>query len=112
MIPDNFDLGALMAQAQQMQAQFAAAQDQLAEAEVTGTSGGDLVTVVMRGTGDISSLVIKPEACDPEDTETLADLIIAAVRDANQKVINLQGALMPSMPGMGGPNFPGGTEYA
>ncbi|HEY3411336.1 MAG TPA: YbaB/EbfC family nucleoid-associated protein, partial [Propionicimonas sp.] len=45
--------------------------------------------------------VIKPEACDPEDTETLADLIVAAVRDANNQAMALAQATMPPMPELG-----------
>ena len=41
---------------------------------------------------------IKPEACDPDDTETLADLIVAAVRDANHQAMALAQAAMPPMP--------------
>ena len=53
--------------------------------EVEGTAGGDLVTVTITGAGELVGLVIKPEAVDPEDTETLADLILAAVRDATAR---------------------------
>ena len=42
--------------------------------------------------------MIKPEACDPTDTETLADLIVAAVRDANHQAMALAQATMPAMP--------------
>ena len=61
------------------------AQQELAETEVEGTAGGDLVTATTTGTGELVGLIIKPEAVDPDDTETLADLIVAAVRDANQQ---------------------------
>ena len=51
--------------------------------------------------GELVGLLIKPEACDPEDTETLADLIVAAVRDANIQAMALAQATMPQMPNPG-----------
>ena len=97
---ENFNINDILAQAQAMQAQMAAAQDKLNEAVVTGTSGGGLVTATVKGTGELVGLVIKPEVCDPDDTETLADLIVAAVRDANNKVGDLQEAFLPQLPSM------------
>ncbi|OYN97691.1 YbaB/EbfC family nucleoid-associated protein [Enemella evansiae] len=88
MIPPDggMDMNALLAQAQQMQAQMQQAQEEMASAEFEGTAGGDLVKATLSGTGEIKALVIKPEAVDPDDTEALADLVIAAIRDANHKV--------------------------
>lgn len=76
------DLGALLQQAQQMQEQLMATQAQLAEEQVEGSAGSGLVKATVTGTGDLVSLDISPEACDPSDTETLSDLVVAAVRDA------------------------------
>ncbi|MBI4901618.1 MAG: YbaB/EbfC family nucleoid-associated protein [Actinobacteria bacterium] len=98
---ENFNLNDLMAQAAAMQSQLQSAQDKLAATELTGTAGGGLVTATIKGTGELVGLSIKPEACDPEDTETLADLIIAAVRDANGKAADVQQAFMPQMPDLG-----------
>jgi len=98
---ENFNLNDLMAQASAMQQQLQSAQDKLAETELTGTAGGGLVTATIKGTGELVKLVIKPEVCDPEDTETLADLVIAAVRDANAKAAEVQQAFMPQMPDLG-----------
>ena len=53
--------------------------------QIEGSAGGDLVTATVTGASELLGLVIKPEAVDPEDTETLADLIVAAVRDATNK---------------------------
>lgn len=97
---ENFNINDILAQAQAMQSQMAAAQDKLMAAEVTGSSGGGLVTATVQGTGELIGLVIKPEACDPADTETLADLVVAAVRDANGKVAGLQEAFLPELPSM------------
>ena len=84
MIPEG-DMSGLLAQAQAMQEQLVNAQQELAEMHVEGSAGGDLVTATVTGTGELVGLVIKPEAADPDDTETLADLIVAAVRDATNK---------------------------
>ena len=84
MIPEG-DMSGLLAQAQAMQEQFLNAQQELAEMQIEGSAGGDLVTATVTGTGELVGLMIKPEAVDPDDTETLADLILAAVRDATNK---------------------------
>jgi DNA-binding YbaB/EbfC family protein len=84
MIPEG-DMSGLLAQAQAMQEQFLNAQQELAEMQVDGSAGGDLVIATVTGAGELVGLEIKPEAVDPSDTETLADLILAAVRDATNK---------------------------
>ena len=105
MIPEG-DMSGLLAQAQAMQEQLLNAQRELAEATVEGTSCGDLVTATVSGAGELLGLVIKPEAVDPEDTETLADLVLAAVRDATGKSQALAAAkLGPLAGGMGGLGF-------
>ena len=64
------------------------------------------VTATVSGAGELLGLVIKPEAVDPEDTETLADLVLAAVRDATGKSQALAAAkLGPLTGGMGGLGF-------
>jgi DNA-binding YbaB/EbfC family protein len=84
MIPEG-DMSGLLAQAQAMQEQFLNAQQELAEMQIEGSAGGDLVTATVTGSGELVGLVINPEAVDASDTETLADLIVAAVRDATNK---------------------------
>jgi nucleoid-associated protein EbfC len=84
MIPEG-DMSGLLAQAQAMQEQLINAQQELAEMQIEGSAGGDLVTATVTGAGELVGLVIKPEAVDPSDTETLADLVVAAVRDATNK---------------------------
>ncbi len=102
MIPEG-DMSGLLAQAQAMQQQLFTAQQELADARVDGTSGGDLVTATVTGAGELVGLVIKPEAVDPDDTETLADLVLAAVRDANTQAQALAASkLGPLAGGMGG----------
>ena len=99
MFPEGMDMNALLEQAQAMQAQIAQAQQQMATTEFTGSSGGDLVEATVTGAGELKALVIKPEACDPEDTETLADLVLAAVRDATAQAQEQMAAVMPQLPG-------------
>lgn len=96
----GFDMNALLAQAQAMQEQMANAQSELAGKTVTGRAGGDLVRVTMTGAGEVTEVAIAPEAADPDDTETLGDLIVAAMRDANAQVQALAAAAMPQIPGM------------
>ena len=103
MIPEGGDMSGFLAQAQAMQQQLLNAQQELAETEVKGSAGGDLVTATITGAGELIGLQIKPEAVDPEDTETLADLVVAAVRDANTKSQALAAAkLGPLAGGLGG----------
>lgn len=72
----------MLRQAQKMQQQIAKAQAELAEAELTGTAGGGLVTATVAGTGELKAIKIDPKAVDPEDVETLEDLVVAAVHNA------------------------------
>jgi hypothetical protein len=83
-------MGSLIQQAQQMQQQMESAQQELGEVTVTGTAGGGLVEASVTGLGELTGLKISPEAADPQDTETLADLVIAAIRDANAQAEALQ----------------------
>jgi len=97
------DMAGLLAQATQMQQQLMSAQAELAEAEVDGSASGGLVTATVSGTGELLRLAIQPAACDPDDTETLADLVVAAVRDANANAQHLAAAkLGPLAGGFGG----------
>ena len=97
----------LLKQAQEMQQQLVAAQDELARTEVTGSAGGGLVTVTMTGGGDVTALTIAPTAVDPDDLETLQDLVVAAVRDAKRAADELAaGTMGPLAGGLGG--GPGG----
>ena len=97
----------LMKQAQKMQQQLAAAQEELAQTEVTGTAGGGLVVATVTGGGELLSLQIDPSAVDPDDVETLADLVVAAVRDANRAASELQAEKMGPLTGGLGSGFPG-----
>ncbi|MDR1333655.1 MAG: YbaB/EbfC family nucleoid-associated protein [Holosporaceae bacterium] len=80
------NLNQLMKQAQQMQAKFMEAQSKMNDIEITGTSGGGMVSVVISGKMDIKKLVIDPKLVSPEETDILADLIVAAFNDAKTKL--------------------------
>lgn len=97
------DMAQLLQQAQQMQHQLMAAQEQLARQTVEGSAGGGLVVATVTGGGELLGLRIAPEAVDPEDTETLADLVLAAVKDANRSAEELAATTMgPFTQGLGG----------
>ncbi len=94
----GFDMQSLLAQAQQMQQQLVSAKDELGSKTVVGTAGGGMVEVTMSGIGDVVAVDISPEAADPEDVETLGDLVVAAIRDAAAKAQELAANTMPPMP--------------
>src|ERR1700759_4913123 len=122
------DMQQLFAAAQQMQEQLMSAQQALADAEVTGTSGGGLVKATVNGQGELMDLTIGAGAVDTDDPEetarTIADLVLAAVRDAYRSAEDLQqqqmgpfaaamqGGGMPGMPPGGGLNLPGGLDLS
>ena len=98
----------LMKQAQKMQQQMAAVQAELAEAEVTGTAGGGLVTVTVNGGGDVQFIKIDPTVVDPDDIETLEDLLLAAFHNATEAARELTEQKMgPVTGGLGGLGLPG-----
>ena len=76
------NMGKLLKQAQKMQAEMAKAQEEVASLEVESSAGGDMVIVRVNGAMELLSLKINPEAVDPEDVETLEDLILVAVNSA------------------------------
>lgn len=79
------DMNSLLEQAAAMQQQLMAAQEDLANRRVEGSAGGGLVIATVTGTGELVGLTIKSEACDPNDPDTLADLVLAAVRGASAR---------------------------
>jgi len=98
----------LMKQAQKMQQQLVEAQSKLAETTVDGTAGGGLVTAVVTGSGDVVSVKIDPKAVDPDDVESLEDLVVAAIRDAAHNAQELSAEKMgPLAGGLGGLGLPG-----
>jgi DNA-binding protein YbaB len=106
----GFDLGAMLEQAQQMQAQLMSAQAELAARTVDGSSGGVQVTV--SGTGELVGVRVPAGTFDGNDEESLADLgdlVVAAFRDAKAKADALASdALGPLAGGLGGDGGLGG----
>ncbi|MBQ9964163.1 MAG: YbaB/EbfC family nucleoid-associated protein [Clostridia bacterium] len=79
------NMQSMLKQAQKMQEDMAAAQADLEQREYTATVGGGMVTATVDGTHLLKTIDLKPEAVDPDDTEMLADLIVAAVNEAVRK---------------------------
>jgi DNA-binding YbaB/EbfC family protein len=93
----------ILQQAQKMQQDLMSAQAELAESEVTGQAGGDLVTVTLSGSGEVRSVKINPKVVDPDDVETLEDLIVGAMADAHQALQDLtQQKMGPLASALGG----------
>ena len=111
--PGGLDMNALLKQAQQMQADMAKAQEQLATEEVEASAGGGMVKVKMTGDLKLKSIEIDPEAVDPEDAEMLADMVMAAVneaiRAAQEQATSKMGGITGGLGGlgMGGPGAGG-----
>lgn len=103
------NMGQLMKQAQQFQTKMAKIQEELGEKTVESSAGGGMVTVVANGRQEIISIGIDREVVDPDDTEMLQDLILAATNDAlssakemmNEEMGKLtNGMNIPGLPGM------------
>ena len=99
------NMGDLQKMAREMQANMAKAQEELAAATVEGTAGGGAVVVVLTGTQDVKSVKIQKDAVDPEDVETLQDLVLAAFNDALKKSRELAAQRLGSV--TGGLKIPG-----
>jgi DNA-binding YbaB/EbfC family protein len=80
------NLGNMMKQAQQMQQRMQEMQAQLDLVEMEGASGGGLVKITVNGKGDLKRISLDKSLMDPEETEVLEDLILAAFTDAKAKV--------------------------
>jgi DNA-binding YbaB/EbfC family protein len=99
------DMMKMMAQAKEMQTKMQDMQAKLAEQEVTGQSGGGMVTVTTTCKGEMKSIKIAPEAMDSSDLEMLEDLIKAACNDAKTKADEKMAEETKAM--MGGMGLPG-----
>ena len=93
------DLASLMKQAQAMQEKLQTAQARLAESEVDGVSGGDMVRLTLTGAGALARIVIDESLLAPSEGEILADLIIAAHADARRKLEAKQTEIMREVAG-------------
>ena len=80
------NIAQLMQQAQRMQDNLKKAQEELANLEVQGQSGGGMVKATLNGKSELRRLKIDPSLVDPNDVEVLEDLVVAAVNDAKAKV--------------------------
>lgn len=95
----------LMRQANQLQLKMKKAQEELAQREFTGSSGGDAVTVTVKGENQIVGLKINEDVMKSGDVEMLQDLILTAANDALKKAKDTSAAEMEKL--TGGMNFPG-----
>ena len=103
MQPGQPDLQMIMQQAQKMQEQLIAAQAELASSEVTGQAGNGLVRVTMTAAGEVLTVRIDPQVVDPDDVDTLQDLVVGAMQDAARAAQQLQAEKMgPLAGGLGG----------
>jgi DNA-binding YbaB/EbfC family protein len=102
------DVNKMMQQVQQMQAEMMKAQDELANERVEASVGGGMVTVTASGSGEILAVKISPEAIDPDDPETLEDLVLAGVNEALRNAQELaQSKLGGAVGGLKGLGLPG-----
>ncbi len=99
------DMNRMMKQARKMQAEMAKAQEELMSAEYTATAGGGMVEATVGGDMRVKSLVIDPQAADPDDIEMLSDMIIAAIVEAQTQAETASSRRMESI--TGGVNIPG-----
>ncbi|MEJ3652127.1 YbaB/EbfC family nucleoid-associated protein [Actinomycetes bacterium KLBMP 9759] len=103
MQPGQPDMQMILQQAQKMQEQLMAAQAELATAEVVGQAGNGLVKVTMTAAQEVRAVQIDPKVIDPEDVETLQDLVVGALQDAARAAQELQAEKMgPLAGGLGG----------
>ncbi len=93
------NLTGLMKQASQMQQKMQEMQARLDAAILEGVAGAGLVRLTVNGQGELKSIKIDPKLADPNDTEMLEDLIIAAHADAKSKLDNLKETEMKSATG-------------
>lgn len=102
------DFGAILKQAQQMQAEVMKAQEDLKNETVEATVGGGMVTVKMSGDLQLLELKIDPQAVDPDDVDMLQDLVLAAVNEAIRSAQELAASKMNAAAGgLGGLGLPG-----
>jgi DNA-binding YbaB/EbfC family protein len=102
------DVNKMMQQVQQMQADMLKAQEELANERVEASVGGGMVTVTASGSGELIGIKIAPEAIDPDDAETLEDLVLAGVNEALRNAQDLaQSKLGDVSGGLKGLGLPG-----
>lgn len=98
----------IMQKAQEMQEELKKKKEELAEKQVEATSGGGMVTVVVNGNEEVIDINIEKEVIDPEDSEMLEDLVLAAVNNAKEKAREIKEEELGDITGgMDLPNIPG-----
>ncbi|MGE0223599.1 MAG: YbaB/EbfC family nucleoid-associated protein [Acetobacteraceae bacterium] len=102
------NLAGLMKQAQQMQSKMQELQSKLETMEISGEAGAGLVRVTMNGKGELRGIRIDPKIVDPADTDMLQDLIVAAHRDAKDKIESATAEEMQKV--TGGMQLPAGMK--
>jgi DNA-binding YbaB/EbfC family protein len=105
----GMDMNKMLQQVQQMQADMVKAQEELANERVEASVGGGMVTVTASGSGEIVGVKISPEAIDPDDPETLQDLVLAGVNEALRNAQDLAqsklGGVAGDLKGLGLPGL-------
>jgi nucleoid-associated protein EbfC len=102
------DFGAILKQAQQMQADMLKAQENLKNESVEATVGGGMVSVKMSGDLQLQEIKVAPEAVDPDDVDMLQDMVLAAVNEAIRSAQELAASKMNQVTGgLGGLGLPG-----
>ena len=101
--PQN--MNGMMKQVQKMQEEMTALQTELEEREYEVSAGGGMVKVKINGKREILHIDIQPDIVDPDDIETLADVVMAAVNEAIKKVDSTSESEMQKI--TGGLNIPG-----
>ena len=102
------DIGSLMKQAQAMQQKLAEAQEKVASLEVEGTSGGGMVRLVLKGTGELKVVEMDDSLMVPGEGDVLSDLLVAAHAVARQKLEAQTAELMKAAAGpLAGLKIPG-----
>ena len=95
--PQNMQ--AMLRQAQKMQEDMAAKQEELNAREYDISAGGGVVTVKINGQREILAIDLQPEIVDPDDIETLSDILVAAVNEAIKRVDETNNAEMSKITG-------------
>ena len=93
------DMNGMIRQAQKMQEEMAALQEELDAKEYEIQAGGGAVTVKINGKNEITAIEIDPEIVDPDDIETLQDILIAGVNEAIKKVSETNSSEMSKITG-------------
>ncbi|MGI8439496.1 MAG: YbaB/EbfC family nucleoid-associated protein [Thermoleophilaceae bacterium] len=108
-VPKQPNMNEMMQQVQKMQADMAKAQEELKHEEVEASAGGGMVTVKVTGDLEVRSVIISPEAVDPEDVDMLQDLVLAATNEAMRSAQALAASKMEGATGgLGGAGGLGG----